>query len=191
MIETTRPLTIWAIATLFATCWAVSCSDGEVRTVGESDSDADSDTDTDTDTDSDSDTDADTDSDSDTDTDTDTDTDADTDADCDGVLEGGACWYLGDPGQDCTTVCSSHGGYDEATVFHAGSGGTIANCTAVLSSLGAEGVASTQEITGFTSGVGCVSAAWTIPAIWAWVSDPVTTESGADADCSRACACDN
>ncbi len=176
---------VWVIGLLLATCWAVSCSDGEVRTVGESDSDSDTDTDTDTDTDADSDTDTD------SDTDGDTDTDTDTDGDCDGEFEGGACWYLGETGQDCTTVCSNHGGYDEATASYAGSGGIIANCTAVLSSLGAEGVTSTQEITGFTSGIGCVVNTWTIPAIWLWVSDPVTTEEGADVDCYRACACIN
>ena len=43
---------------------------------------------------------------------------------CDGIRIGGYCWYLGTNGQSCTTVCSTHGGYNVGTSLYAGSGAT-------------------------------------------------------------------
>ncbi|MCC7253067.1 hypothetical protein [Hyphomicrobium sp.] len=56
--------------------------------------------------------------------------------DCGGAMVGGYCWYLGAANQSCTTVCDSHGGYNEATKTYAGSAGTNDNCNAVLTALG-------------------------------------------------------
>ena len=58
-------------------------------------------------------------------------------ASCAGVEVGGACWFLGSAGQSCNTVCTNAGlSYDAATATYAGSGGTLANCYAVLDALG-------------------------------------------------------
>jgi hypothetical protein len=56
-------------------------------------------------------------------------------AGCAGDLVGGYCWYLGGSGDSCTTVCSSHGGYNAATASYAGSSGSNANCQAVAAAV--------------------------------------------------------
>lgn len=55
---------------------------------------------------------------------------------CAGVKVGGYCWYLSAVGAHCEMTCANHGGYHEATRTYAGSDGTNANCTAVMSALG-------------------------------------------------------
>ena len=50
-----------------------------------------------------------------------------------GVELGGACWYLGTPGQSCNDVCDGAGRtYDTATGTFAGAEGSNENCAAVL-----------------------------------------------------------
>jgi hypothetical protein len=50
-----------------------------------------------------------------------------------GVELGGACWYLGTPGQSCNDVCDGVGRtYDPATGTFAGAEGSNENCAAVL-----------------------------------------------------------
>ena len=56
-------------------------------------------------------------------------------ASCDGTWMGGFCWYLGALNESCDSVCTTHGGYNAGTQTYAGSGGTLANCTAVLNAL--------------------------------------------------------
>jgi hypothetical protein len=59
---------------------------------------------------------------------------------CAGLLIGGSCWYYGAANQSCTTVCSTHGGYQEGgSRYYGGSNGTNANCQTVLDGLGAGG----------------------------------------------------
>lgn len=53
-----------------------------------------------------------------------------------GKVVGGACWFLGATGDTCATVCSTQNGYNAATLSYAGSGGSDANCDAVLDALG-------------------------------------------------------
>jgi hypothetical protein len=58
------------------------------------------------------------------------------------------CWFLGDPGQSCTQVCSGKGGtYNSATASYAGSSGTDANCQALRSAF--------VPTAGWGGGVGC------------------------------------
>lgn len=47
----------------------------------------------------------------------------------------GAFWYFGAENVSCDEVCTSHGGYNEATRTYAGSDGTAENCQAVLQAL--------------------------------------------------------
>ncbi|MBI5501891.1 MAG: hypothetical protein HY907_16730 [Deltaproteobacteria bacterium] len=56
---------------------------------------------------------------------------------CDGAWLGGHCWYAGVADQSCDAACATHGGCDLAgTRDYAGSGGTDAQCVAVLAALG-------------------------------------------------------
>ncbi len=54
---------------------------------------------------------------------------------CNGANVGGACWYFGPENASCTAVCSSHGGYSDATKSYAGSSGSASNCQNVISAL--------------------------------------------------------
>jgi hypothetical protein len=47
---------------------------------------------------------------------------------CSGKFIENACWYLSERGESCTSACSDHGGYNEATKTFAGSGGSDENC---------------------------------------------------------------
>lgn len=58
---------------------------------------------------------------------------------CDAVIVGAQCWHYGGSNQSCDDVCASYDGYNAATRTYAGSGGTNANCAAVLDALGAPG----------------------------------------------------
>ena len=61
---------------------------------------------------------------------------------------GGFCWFLGNLGESCTTVCANHSlVYDPATSTYAGELGTDANCTSVLNALGATGSLAPGEAT--------------------------------------------
>ncbi|MFH1437336.1 MAG: hypothetical protein ABIJ56_16650 [Pseudomonadota bacterium] len=58
-------------------------------------------------------------------------------AECAGVMVGGYCWYASGMDESCAGVCAVHGGCNLAgTRDYAGSGGTDAQCVAVLEALG-------------------------------------------------------
>lgn len=78
-------------------------------------------------------------------------------ATCGGVSVGGYCWYKGTAypfdGESCDTVCTGHGGCNlTGTKDYAGSGGSTANCTAVLNALSIAGSASDAAL---GAGMGC------------------------------------
>lgn len=58
---------------------------------------------------------------------------------CNGTSVGGYCWYLGPGWESCDGICYDNGGYNAATLSYAGSGGSNANCQAVLDALKAPG----------------------------------------------------
>jgi len=102
-----------------------------------------------------------------------------------GVGVGGACWFLGTSAQSCTDVCTGHSlVYDASTASYAGSGGTLANCEAVLNALGKSGAA-TAPSTGFDN-LGC----YFDEQMAANFRNPNQTTAGAAASfIERACAC--
>lgn len=56
---------------------------------------------------------------------------------CQGVATGGYCWYISDAWQACSDRCAAHGGLDyQGTVNYAGSGGSDAQCWAVVVAVG-------------------------------------------------------
>jgi hypothetical protein len=130
-------------------------------------------------------------------TDADADGDADADADdgageevpppCTGVFLGGYCWYASLAGQSCTDACGAHGGCNLAgTRDYAGSGGTDANCVAVLEALGYGGYTH-QDWSNTDLGCHFAWASWTY-----WSSFyPTTCESAAPSPAAavRMCAC--
>ncbi|HRO48918.1 MAG TPA: hypothetical protein PLW75_02155 [Hyphomicrobium sp.] len=79
-------------------------------------------------------------------------------AGCGGTMVGGYCWYAG-YSESCTTTCASRGGYNEATRTYAGSGGTVANCRAVINAVTGLSLqeAAVQSVGGTYAG-GCVWA---------------------------------
>jgi hypothetical protein len=55
---------------------------------------------------------------------------------CAGTIYRGYCMYCGTPSQSCTTVCSTHGGWDSVpTKDLFGSGGTNADCTTAINTV--------------------------------------------------------
>lgn len=106
---------------------------------------------------------------------------------CDGALVGGHCWYASLAGESCDTACTPHGGCDVAgTRDYAGSGGTDAQCVAVLVALG-YGSYPHQDFS--NNDLGC-HFAW---GSWTYWSTALPTTCGAAAGGSaaaeRMCAC--
>ncbi len=118
--------------------------------------------------------------------DVDSDSDAGAGFACGGVVVGDACWYLAGAGEACSSVCSHHDGYDEATRTYAGSDGSHANCANVLDAFGT-GTSDEHYIWGLggTEGIGC--ALETIARRYR--ASSVTTAEAAEDGYSRACAC--
>lgn len=58
---------------------------------------------------------------------------------CSGTKVGGYCWHMAPDRQSCAAVCSSRGGYNQATRTFAGSDGTFSNCLEVFNAIKAEG----------------------------------------------------
>src|SRR5262245_9938139 len=55
---------------------------------------------------------------------------------CPGAMFGGACWLVGAVGASCSATCEAGGlSYDPATATFAGSGGSDANCLALVSAV--------------------------------------------------------
>ena len=104
---------------------------------------------------------------------------------CGGVMVGGYCWYLGGPYDNCDDACSTHGGCNLAgTKDYAGSGGSDANCQAVLVALGYPAGA----VLGQSTTAGCFFNAVSIKRMRGSIT---TTCAASNAKFRRACACNN
>jgi hypothetical protein len=102
-----------------------------------------------------------------------------------GASAGGYCWFLGEANQSCTDVCTAHSAtYNSTGTLWGGSSGTDANCSAVLTGLGA-GSGAVTALSGST-GVGCGVYASTRRQR---INSPATTNIATAADLKRACAC--
>ncbi len=106
-----------------------------------------------------------------------------------GVKVGGVCWYLGALSASCDATCLAAGlSYDTATLTFAGSGGTWAQCQAVMDALGqtAPPLVDGEDAPSCPSGLGCVKD----EGIRFRCTDPVATTATASAPVAyRACAC--
>lgn len=100
---------------------------------------------------------------------------------CVGGSFNGFCWHAGASGASCDTTCAGFGGCDlNGTQNFAGSGGTNANCAAVLNFLG---LGSGGVSFGGPGNIGCfVQFGWRF-------RDTSTTCAGSSASTRRACAC--
>lgn len=103
---------------------------------------------------------------------------------CDATT-GGLCWFLGAKDASCDAACAIKGrAYDSATHTYAGSGGTDANCIAVLDALGvAAGPLNTNS--SCFDGLGCLYA----PLGRARCTAPPTNSSSSAGAVQRVCAC--
>jgi hypothetical protein len=102
---------------------------------------------------------------------------------CTGELVGGFCWYLGAAGGDCDTTCTNVSRvYDSATASYAGSGGTDANCQAVLAALG---IVPSTYMDSAATGIGCN----TLGGTFAGRDTNPTTSTATALAISRVCAC--
>jgi len=120
---------------------------------------------------------------------------------CDGVEVAGACWILAEPATSCAATCAIRGGYNEATRTYAGSAGSDANCTSILTSLlghALEDYIGSEDCGeyGF-DGLGCLAVAQiegTPAAVGVRCTTPATTAEGSLPSygvetARRACAC--
>jgi hypothetical protein len=110
--------------------------------------------------------------------------------DCPGEPEGcqattgGFCWFEGEAGQSCDTVCANQGlVYDPATAMYAGSGGTDAHCAQVADDLGGPPFFMSEP----SEGVGCAHAVNTLDLTFR--ATIATTSSAAVSGVTRYCAC--
>jgi hypothetical protein len=106
---------------------------------------------------------------------------------CAGAPVGGYCWYASAPNQSCDAACTTHGGCDIAgTRDYAGSGGTDAQCVAVLAALG---FSSYPHQDWSNNDLGC-HFAWASWTYWS-TALPTTCASAAPgaAAAVRMCAC--
>jgi hypothetical protein len=107
---------------------------------------------------------------------------------CPGQLVGGSCWLLGALGESCDTACGGVGmTCDPVTETYAGSGGTDADCLAVLTALGVTDTYSGGQFCLFSNPVGCVDEPQSTSAYRC--NSPVTTCAGSGPSLQRACAC--
>jgi len=105
---------------------------------------------------------------------------------CAGQDVGGFCWFLGAAGESCDTVCAGQGKlYDAATATYAGSGGTDAQCEAVLIALGLPGPHNFSGTTSCAQGFGCANSS----SGSLHCDSPATTAGASTPTLSRACAC--
>jgi hypothetical protein len=108
---------------------------------------------------------------------------------CTGEPVGGFCWFLGAPGASCDATCAGLGEVcDAATITYAGTGGTTAQCGAVLTALAAPGPF-IGDMSAAGLGVGCDDCL-TCPESFRDTSAP-TTCAATDplGPGSRVCAC--
>lgn len=107
---------------------------------------------------------------------------------CGGTLVGGYCWYEGANGASCDTTCTGHGGYNAATLSYAGSGGTDANCLAVLTALSmVSGSVTDMSFYAY----GCVEDQNAPTGHQRTRYTVATTSSASGTSVYRACACNN
>lgn len=69
-----------------------------------------------------------------------------------------ACWYFSSSNIPCTTVCSGHGGTNDASINYSGTGGTLANCYAVAGAMpvvATLGQVASGDTTAGVAGAGC------------------------------------
>ena len=106
----------------------------------------------------------------------------------DGKSIGGRCWYSTVFNESCDMACTYHGlSYDPDTAAYAGSGGSFANCDAVLTAFGAP-LASAGDVAGCSSGYGCAFDS-NVPGRVRCTS-PATTSSAFAPTVLRVCACE-
>ena len=100
---------------------------------------------------------------------------------------GGYCWLLGAPGQSCDTVCASAlRTYAPETESYAGSGGSDANCQAILTEFGS--TVSFESSPSCTDAVGC-GLAGAFAGTQTRCASPTTTSAAFSDGYWRACAC--
>jgi hypothetical protein len=104
-----------------------------------------------------------------------------------GAAVNGVCWYYAADNQSCTSMCSTHGGYNSATLTYAGSGGSAINCATVMDAIGAPASAVTSQVCGLA--LGCMYDAATPGRFFC--SGPATNASDAYIGGRRACACNS
>ena len=111
---------------------------------------------------------------------------------CGGVSIGGYCWYLVRAAQSCDAFCLTQGGCNlTGTKNYAGSGGSQANCQAVMNALDpAYSYPVNDSSNLFGDGVGCgvVNLAGGERRRY---TSPETTCAGIMTNWRRACACNN
>lgn len=106
-----------------------------------------------------------------------------TESSCAGEVVGGYCWYRAS-GVSCDSICSTHGGYNEATRTYAGSDGTNANCVEVADAIGmGAGPVTDIDAGGTTDGWGCIEDAGRLR------HEFPTNSTANHPSIERACAC--
>lgn len=102
---------------------------------------------------------------------------------------GGYCWYFGESNQSCTAVCSSRGGYHEATKDYAGSAGDAVNCQAITDAFSGGLMGPVFTDPSCPSGLGCSVGGG--GSVSVYCSAPQTSEGASYPDAFRICACQN
>jgi hypothetical protein len=100
----------------------------------------------------------------------------------------GACWVLGAVEASCNTACSGAGlVYDTKTASIAGSGGTDADCTALLDAFATPGGTLDYPSATCTNGLGCGSLP--MGGARARCASPATDATSTGPNIQRVCAC--
>jgi hypothetical protein len=110
-------------------------------------------------------------------------------APCAGKPLDGHCWYLGGWGESCALACTNHGGCDlEGTRDYAGSGGSDAQCVAVLT-IFKIGPADVSHQSHSNNNLGCQHCWPATPYTYWSDDDPATCDYGYyPAGCATGCA---
>lgn len=94
---------------------------------------------------------------------------------CSGTEAGGYCWYFGSENLSCSDVCSSHGGYNEATRTYAGSDGSPGNCKNIITALN---IAQDDFFETAQGGLGCFAIQTTSGNYYGyWDEQPTTADA--------------
>jgi hypothetical protein len=106
---------------------------------------------------------------------------------CGGARTLNHCWYLAAPGASCNETCTSHGGFDEATITVVGTasqGGGLTQCTQVMQALGKTNT-TLETSRGDSLGLGC--HVWRTDQYW--VADPPFNPDHSASSAQPACGC--